>query len=101
MRLIRFSFLDCRDHVPYLNKAKELKHKADKESQNRTLQTVMYLEAVLYFILTGEAMEYDSSQSSYKMFNDTLTLIRHVSSIFRREITEHQNKIYIILNILR
>jgi hypothetical protein len=39
---------------------------------------MMYLEAALYFLLTGDAMETDSvtEKASYTMFKDTLSLIK-------------------------
>lgn len=68
----------CRDQTRYLKEAKQLKHTADKE-KDHTAQAMLYLEAALYFILTGKAMEtgnYDSEMAVFTMYDDTLKLIR-------------------------
>lgn len=69
----------------YLNEAKELKHQADKEV-DRTVQAMKYLEAVLYFTLTGNAMEHNcvDGDKVYTMYKETLGLIRHISSNFQK-----------------
>lgn len=43
------------------------------------------MEAVLYFILTGNAMEHDrmTEKAAFTMYKDTLNLIRYISSKFR------------------
>lgn len=55
------------------------------QGTDRTLQAVQYLEAVLFFILTGDAMEHDrmTEKSAFTMYKDTITLIRFISSKFR------------------
>nr|XP_045603603.1 AF4/FMR2 family member 4-like isoform X2 [Procambarus clarkii] len=74
-----------RDYMGYLNTAKQLKHIADGET-DRSMQAMKYLEAALYFILSGEAMEADHDASaSLTMYKDTLNFIKWVSSVFRRE----------------
>lgn len=78
----------------YLANAKRLKHAADKES-DRTLQLCKYLEAVLYFILTGNAMEQrtnnnDTEKVCTSMYKETLNLIRHISSKFAKSRLAHQ-----------
>lgn len=66
-----------RDHDQYLTEAKRLKHNADEEN-DLTAQGMMYLEAALYFLLTGDAMESDpvTEKASYTMYKDTLSLIK-------------------------
>ncbi|KAK8754494.1 hypothetical protein OTU49_016466, partial [Cherax quadricarinatus] len=74
-----------RDYMGYLNMAKQLKHIADGET-DRSMQAMKYLEAALYFILSGQAMETDHDTSaSLTMYKDTLNFIKWVSSVFRRE----------------
>lgn len=67
----------CRDHNCFLNEAKRLKHAADKATDHLA-QAMLYLEAVLYFLLTGTAMEKDSitEKAAFTMFKDTLSLIK-------------------------
>ncbi|KAK8780641.1 hypothetical protein V5799_018016 [Amblyomma americanum] len=69
----------------FLCEAKRLKHEADRET-HRTAQAVKYLEAVLYFILTGNAMEHGRADSDnvYRMYKETLTLIKYISSKFQK-----------------
>lgn len=76
-----------RDHNHFLSEAKALKHAADKQQTDRTLQAVQYLEAVLFFILTGNAMEHDrmTEKAAFTMYKDTLNLIRYISSKFRHQ----------------
>ncbi|KAG0722116.1 AF4/FMR2 family member 4 [Chionoecetes opilio] len=74
-----------QDYNCYLNMAKQLKHIADEET-DRSMQAMKYLEAALYFILSGKAMETDHDTSaSLTMYRDTLNFIKWVSSVFRRE----------------
>lgn len=70
-------FFSCsRDYMGFLNKAKELKHIADGET-DRSMQAMKYLEAALYFILSGQAMESDHDSSvSLTMYKDTLNFIK-------------------------
>uniref|UniRef100_T1HJQ2 AF4/FMR2 family member lilli n=1 Tax=Rhodnius prolixus TaxID=13249 RepID=T1HJQ2_RHOPR len=65
---------DDKDH--YLNEAKRLKHEADKERDD-TAQGMQYLEAVMYFLLTGNTMEHEpvTEKAAQTMFKDTLKLI--------------------------
>lgn len=66
-----------RDQNQYLMEAKRLKHSADKECE-LTAQGMLYLEAVLCFLLTGNAMESDplTERASFTMYKDTLSLIK-------------------------
>ncbi|XP_064481979.1 AF4/FMR2 family member 3-like isoform X2 [Ornithodoros turicata] len=65
----------------YLAEAKNLKHQADKET-DRTVQSMKYLEAVLFFILTGSSMERNHADLDkvYTMYKETLSLIRWAAS---------------------
>lgn len=58
-----------------------------RQQTDRTLQAVQYLEAVLCFILTGNAMEHDrmTEKAAFTMYKDTLNLIRFISSKFRHQ----------------
>lgn len=71
--------LRFRDQNQYLTEAKRLKHSADEEC-DLTAQGMLYLEAVLYFLLTGNAMESDplTEKASFTMYKDTLSLIKWV-----------------------
>lgn len=75
----RFSFLFnfIRDHSTFLLEARRLKHAADKATESLA-QAMLYLEAVLYFLLTCTAMERESVtvKSAFTMFKDTLSLIK-------------------------
>ncbi|KAJ6649848.1 AF4/FMR2 family member lilli [Pseudolycoriella hygida] len=75
---------DLKDHNTFLFEAKRLKHAADKATDSLA-QAMLYLEAVLYFLLTGTAMERDpcTSKAAFTMFKDTNSLIRYISSKFR------------------
>ncbi|XP_012273685.2 serine/arginine repetitive matrix protein 2 [Orussus abietinus] len=74
------------DQNQYLTEAKRLKHSADEERE-LTAQSMLYLEAVLYFLLTGHAMESDpvTERASFTMYKDTLSLIRYISSKFKSQ----------------
>ncbi|XP_034952390.1 AF4/FMR2 family member lilli isoform X2 [Chelonus insularis] len=75
-----------RDQNQYLTEAKRLKHTADEECE-LTAQGMLYLEAVLYFLLTGHAMESDpvTERASFTMYKDTLSLIKYISSKFKSQ----------------
>ncbi|XP_048511341.1 AF4/FMR2 family member lilli isoform X2 [Athalia rosae] len=75
-----------RDQNQYLTEAKRLKHSADEECE-LTAQCMQYLEAVLYFLLTGHAMESDplTERAAYTMYKDTLCLIKYISSKFKSQ----------------
>ncbi|XP_074110538.1 AF4/FMR2 family member lilliputian isoform X3 [Cotesia typhae] len=75
-----------RDQNQYLTEAKRLKHSADEECE-LTAQCMLYLEAVLYFLLTGQAMESDplTERSAFTMYRDTLSLIKYISSKFKSQ----------------
>lgn len=66
-----------RDQNQYLNDAKKLKHQADEETDT-IKQCMLYLEAVLFFLLTGNAMEHEAvtEKSAFTMYKDTLSLIQ-------------------------
>ncbi|CAH2010064.1 unnamed protein product, partial [Acanthoscelides obtectus] len=66
-----------RDQNQYLSDAKRLKHMADKENDS-IKQCMLYLEAVLYFLLTGNAMEHEkvTEKAAFTMF---------ISSIFKNQ----------------
>lgn len=70
-------FVCNRDQNQYLTEAKRLKHSADEECE-LTAQCMQYLEAVLYFLLTGHAMESDplTERAAFTMYKDTLSLIK-------------------------
>ncbi|XP_022248909.1 AF4/FMR2 family member 4-like [Limulus polyphemus] len=78
---------DTRQSSPdyYLNEAKNLKHQADREV-DITVQAIKYLEAVYFFILTGNAMEHSHVECErvYKMYKETLDLIRCIWSKFQK-----------------
>lgn len=66
-----------RDQNQYLTEAKKLKHMADEETDT-IKQCMLYLKAVLYFLLTGNAMEHESvtEKAAFTMYKDTLSLIK-------------------------
>lgn len=83
-------------HQYYLSNAKKLKHAADKES-HRVLQLSKYIEAVLYFTLSAHCMEHNQgNRESLAMFRDTLNLLKHTTSCFKRsqqtenEVSDHK-----------
>ncbi|XP_011630139.1 AF4/FMR2 family member 4 isoform X2 [Pogonomyrmex barbatus] len=95
-------YLCLRDHDQYLTEAKRLKHNADEEN-DLTAQGMMYLEAALYFLLTGDAMESDplTEKASYTMYKDTLSLIKYISSKFKSQSNNSpENSIHTKLAIL-
>lgn len=61
----------------FLQEAVKRKHAADKE-QNLFNQVTLYLEAVIYFILSGAVLEQhrNSEDTSWVMYKDTLNLIK-------------------------
>ncbi|KAI3362218.1 hypothetical protein L3Q82_012548 [Scortum barcoo] len=63
----------------YIKEAKKLKHKADAES-DKLSKAFTYLEAAMYFVESGIAMEKDPqiSMSSYTMFAETVELLKFV-----------------------
>jgi len=72
-----FLHRDQNQQNQYLTEAKRLKHGADKETDH-TAQGMQYLEAVLFFLLTGNAMEHESctEKAAFTMYKDTLSLIK-------------------------
>ncbi|XP_073333849.1 AF4/FMR2 family member 1 isoform X2 [Pagrus major] len=63
----------------YIKEAKKLKHKADAES-DKFNKAFNYLDAAMYFVESGIAMEKDPqiSMSSYTMFAETVELLKFV-----------------------
>lgn len=63
----------------FLSEAKRLKNGADRE-QDESAQGMQYLEAVMYFLLTGNRLELESEteKSAHTMYKDTLKLIMYV-----------------------
>ncbi|XP_011158901.1 AF4/FMR2 family member lilli isoform X3 [Solenopsis invicta] len=95
-------YLCFSHHDQYLTEAKRLKHNADEEN-DLTAQGMMYLEAALYFLLTGDAMESDpvTEKASYTMYKDTLSLIKYISSKFKSQPNNSpENSIHTKLAIL-
>ena len=77
-RSITNTFLTIfRGQSDFLIEAKRLKHAADKEKDDLA-QAMLYLEAVLYFLLTGAAIlaEPGKDKVAYTMYKDTLQLIK-------------------------
>jgi hypothetical protein len=70
-------YRDPNQQNQYLTEAKRLKHMADRETDH-IAQGMMYLEAALYFLLTGKAMEHESctEKAAFTMYKDTLSLIK-------------------------
>lgn len=70
-------FLYFRDQTQYLNDAKKLKNQAYEETDT-IKQCMLYLEAVLFFLLNGNAMEHEAvtEKSAFTMYKDTLSLIQ-------------------------
>ncbi|XP_051269357.1 AF4/FMR2 family member 1 isoform X1 [Dicentrarchus labrax] len=63
----------------YIKEAKKLKHKADAES-DKLIKAFNYLDAAMFFVESGIAMEKDPqiSMSSYTMFAETVELLKFV-----------------------
>jgi len=89
-----------RDHNRFLSEAKRLKHLADRET-DPTEQVMLYLEAVLSFLLTGNAMEQEviTEKAAFTMYKDTLSLIKYISSKFRGQ--NNMSAVHTKLAILR
>jgi len=68
--------LSSRKNNQFLQEAINRKHAADLERDSFN-QVTLYLEAVVYFLLTADAMERCSSeQATNTMYKDTLSLIK-------------------------
>uniref|UniRef100_A0A182QSJ9 AF4/FMR2 family member lilli n=1 Tax=Anopheles farauti TaxID=69004 RepID=A0A182QSJ9_9DIPT len=78
---------EIRDQGRFLSEAKRLKHAADREGDHLA-QAMLYLEAVLFFLLTGDTMERDpiTEKAAFTMYKDTLCLIKFISSKFRSQL---------------
>ncbi|XP_071385522.1 AF4/FMR2 family member 1-like [Centroberyx affinis] len=63
----------------YMKEAKKLKHKADAEA-DKLSKALNYLDAAMYFVESGIAMEIDpkTPMSSYTMFAETVELLKFV-----------------------
>lgn len=72
-----YPFIHFRGQNDFLCEAKRLKHAADKEKDDLA-QAMLYLEAVLYFLLTGAAIlaEPGKDKVAFTMYKDTLQLIK-------------------------
>ncbi|KAM6429665.1 AF4/FMR2 family member 1 [Rhynochetos jubatus] len=84
----------------YIEEAKKLKHKADAMT-DKTGKAFQYLEAVLYFIEYGIALESDrlAPKSAYSIFSDTINLIKYVMTLkpFTDSSASLQDKIFAVL----
>uniref|UniRef100_A0A182W8V7 AF4/FMR2 family member lilli n=1 Tax=Anopheles minimus TaxID=112268 RepID=A0A182W8V7_9DIPT len=94
---------EIRDQSRFLSEAKRLKHAADREGDHLA-QAMLYLEAVLFFLLTGDTMERDpiTEKAAFTMYKDTLCLIKFISSKFRSQLQNQtvQGNIHIKVAIL-
>ncbi|KAL1110440.1 hypothetical protein AAG570_007971 [Ranatra chinensis] len=73
---------DNDDKDQYLSEAKRLKNGADRE-KDHTAQGMQYLEAVMYFLLTGNHMEHEMAAQT--MYKESLDLIKNISWKFRSQ----------------
>ncbi|NXU57783.1 AFF1 protein, partial [Turnix velox] len=66
----------------YMEEAKRLKHKADAMT-DKTLKAFQYLEAALFFIEYGIALELDAAapKPAYSIFSDTIDLIKFIMTL--------------------
>ncbi|KFW09355.1 AF4/FMR2 family member 1, partial [Eurypyga helias] len=84
----------------YIEEAKKLKHKADAMT-DKTGKAFQYLEAVLYFIEYGIALESDvlAPKSAYSIFSDTINLIKYVMTLkpFMNSSASSHDKIFAAL----
>lgn len=90
------------DKDQYLLEAKRLKHMANRETDH-TAQCMLFLESVLYFILTGNAMEQErgaNEKAVYTMYRDSLNLIRQMTSNFHSYQKNTQNQGNIQYNLV-
>ncbi|XP_076273793.1 AF4/FMR2 family member lilliputian isoform X1 [Rhynchophorus ferrugineus] len=73
---------ELRDQNQYLGEAQRLKKQAVKEN-NTINQGLLYLEAVLYFLLSGNAMEHENfnDQTPFTMYITTLSLIKYITHL--------------------
>ncbi|XP_053959437.1 AF4/FMR2 family member lilli isoform X2 [Anastrepha ludens] len=93
------------ENSKFLQEAVQRKHAADKE-QNLFNQVSLYLEAVIYFLLSSAGLEEhrNSEESSWVMYKDTLNLIKFISSKIKHlqvassnnEVPEPHNKVAIL-----
>ncbi|XP_017474486.1 PREDICTED: AF4/FMR2 family member 4 isoform X5 [Rhagoletis zephyria] len=96
---------DISENSKFLQEAVKRKHAADKE-QNLFNQVTLYLEAVIYFLLSSAGLEQhrNSEESSWVMYKDTLNLIKFISSKIKHlqvsssanELHEPHNKVAIL-----
>uniref|UniRef100_A0A5S6QQS6 AF4/FMR2 family member lilli n=1 Tax=Trichuris muris TaxID=70415 RepID=A0A5S6QQS6_TRIMR len=75
-------YMDEKEPQVYLEKAKRVKHAADAQTADKSLRIILYLESVVYFVLTGHCMEKTLSAESsrpYSMLKETCELLKGVS----------------------
>ncbi|CDW58008.1 AF4 [Trichuris trichiura] len=75
-------YMDEKEPQVYLEKAKRVKHAADAQTADKSLRIILYLESVIYFVLTGYCMEKTLSADSsrpYSMLKETCELLKGVS----------------------
>ncbi|PKK28868.1 AF4/FMR2 family, member 1, transcript variant X2 [Columba livia] len=84
----------------YIEEAKRLKHKADAMT-DKTGKAFQYLEAALFFIEYGIAMESDgpAPKSGYSIFSDTIDLIKFIMTLisFTDASASSHEKIFAVL----
>ncbi|XP_065489504.1 AF4/FMR2 family member 1 isoform X1 [Caloenas nicobarica] len=84
----------------YIEEAKRLKHKADAMT-DKTGKAFQYLEAALFFIEYGIAMESDgpAPKSGYSIFSDTIDLIKFIMTLisFTDSSASSHEKIFAVL----
>lgn len=78
---------DTTDPNQCFVEGKRLKHLGNTVSSPME-QCLLYLEAVLYFLLTGDAMEKAESTEAavFKMFEDTLSIIEYISRRYKQHL---------------
>ncbi|KHJ43071.1 hypothetical protein D918_06931 [Trichuris suis] len=72
-------YMDEKEPQVYLEKAKRVKHAADAQTADKSLRIILYLESVIYFVLTGHCMEKTLSADSsrpYSMLKETCELLK-------------------------
>uniref|UniRef100_A0A182SXH6 AF4/FMR2 family member lilli n=1 Tax=Anopheles maculatus TaxID=74869 RepID=A0A182SXH6_9DIPT len=91
---------EIRDQSRFLSEAKRLKHAADREGDHLA-QAMLYLEAVLFFLLTGDTMERDPITEKAAL-HDVQRYALFISSKFRSQLQNQtpQGKIHTKVAIL-
>ncbi|NXR01336.1 AFF1 protein, partial [Sagittarius serpentarius] len=84
----------------YIEEAKRLKHKADAMT-DKTGRAFQYLDAALFFIEYGVALESDAlaPKSAYSIFSDTIGLIKFITTLksFTDSSASSHEKIFAVL----